>query len=286
MNDQQLIDYYKNLLIMLFRDIPEVDKHLVVFLKQVVMSDLIEQVKQSFNIETATGDQLTKLGTFIGVDRRVSSVINQRFFGTRPYAVHIDDIELQEGLSGSRSYSIPSQPGLMWRYSSTFNYVRNLLTDSEFRKFIQMKIAINKGNCSLKALDDFFRTFFGGLVSVNQKERLTLEYGVEPLGESRPELQYDDTAVQEQQTELDQKREFVGRFFSYMLEKKIYPKPAGINIGSGFVVIRPQVFATPVWGTALEDIPTNITGTPVYGIPLTGVTALYGDEEGEDYAKV
>ncbi len=257
---ESLIKYYKDLLQAPYKHISENSEFIATLLSQIMIFDLLKQIEDGFNINTATGDQLTKLGALLGLDRKVKEIVEESFFGAISYHSSLEEVNLSRVLIGSQSYYQPPLPGSTWNYSSYFQYSQNLLTDTEFRTFIRMKIAVNTGNCSLKAIDDFFRTFFGGLISVREVRDMVLEYGVE--------------------------RGNLKNFFLYMLEKKVFPKPAGVSIGSGFVLVPPFAFSSVSYATSSSNIPENIWGSNLYENEPIGVTALYSYIEGEDYAEI
>ena len=82
-----LIDYYKNLLIMQYRDKPKALGHVGVVLDAGMIYDVAIAVRDGFNIETAIGAQLDILGKIIGSDREITGTAFTRdYFGYGEYS--------------------------------------------------------------------------------------------------------------------------------------------------------------------------------------------------------
>ncbi len=288
---ENLIAYYRNLLILQYKKLPRATKHLEAFLRQVVIFDFLETVSNGFDLETAEGNQLTKLGFFLGVDREVRQIHLEKYFGSRSYTTlnktSEETLNSLNNLVGSRSYERPETPGKLWNYQSLVEYTYSYLSDSQLRKFIKMKIAINRGNCSLKSIDDFFQTFFGGQVSIieHPETPMVLTYGVE-----RPPSLVLPPNTEEADPDPDATMsERLDDFFLYTLEKEIFPKPAGVGQKGGNFVHHPlRIFSSLLYSADLQDpevrelLKTGL-GALNYTSPPLGVTALYNHRE-ETYA--
>ncbi len=275
MTNKELIAYYKNLLILQYERLPKLNKYLEALLSQLIIYELVETVMDSFNLETATGDRLTKLGNLIGVDRKVEAILSKKYFGLG--SIHKDkSTEELDILVGFASYYEKSPPGQMWTFNSSYQFRYNLLSDSEYSKFIEMRIAINTGGYSLrnseqlvmknslKDLDDYFRHFFGGLISVEEdlENPMNLTYYVEGKA--------------------------LSNFFRYMIQKNLYPRPAGVGTksGVGFTPYNPPVFAYIDGDVPDDEIPANILGYQPGDRPPIGVFALGEFREGDGYAEI
>ncbi|RPJ58261.1 MAG: DUF2612 domain-containing protein [Dehalococcoidia bacterium] len=71
MTDEELIEYYVNLIILQYkRDKPEA--HVRAYVKQLMIFELIQSVKNGYNLDTAVGKQLDVLGKYVGIDRQLS----------------------------------------------------------------------------------------------------------------------------------------------------------------------------------------------------------------------
>lgn len=71
MTTQELLDYYKNLLIIQYKGIEQNEAMIEALVSLVVASQIYTEVQNSFNIETAVGVQLDVIGKYVGMSRNV-----------------------------------------------------------------------------------------------------------------------------------------------------------------------------------------------------------------------
>lgn len=69
MTDQELIDYYADLLILQYRGKPKAYATIQALVKNVIMGQLPLAVQNAYDIETSVGVQLDVLGKYAGVER-------------------------------------------------------------------------------------------------------------------------------------------------------------------------------------------------------------------------
>jgi hypothetical protein len=79
MTDQELIDYYKNLLIIQYKDKDKAPQHIEALVSILVILELINEVKNGYNLDSslgavAEGVQLDVLGKYIGLRREALSL--------------------------------------------------------------------------------------------------------------------------------------------------------------------------------------------------------------------
>ena len=174
MNDGELIQYYKNLLILQYRGKPKAERTIEAYVRLLIIFELIEQVKNGFDINTAQGRQLDILAKYAGVRRQITGIdFSRRFFGYMSY----EDSEPPYKWTGYVTYANPSAGS-----SKIFSYDENqaellLLSDSELRLFIRLGIFRNNGTSSLKDIDDFLEAFLPE-VSVEEPGVMRLRYSV------------------------------------------------------------------------------------------------------------
>ena len=164
MNNEELIGYYRNLLIIQYRGKPRAGKTIEAFIRLMIIFELISQVKNGFDIDTAQGSQLDILAKYAGVRRQITGVdFSRRFFGFITYA----EPDPPYKWTGYISYENSSAGS-----SKYFSYDENqaellVLSDSELRLFIWMGIFRNSKNTSLKEIDSFLEEY---LPSVTAEE--------------------------------------------------------------------------------------------------------------------
>lgn len=69
MTNQEIIDYYVNLLIIQYIGLPKARGTVEAYVSQVVADQIYTQVENAFKIDTATGVQLDIIGKYVGVVR-------------------------------------------------------------------------------------------------------------------------------------------------------------------------------------------------------------------------
>jgi len=156
MNNDGLAKYYVNLLIIQYRGKPKAEKTIKAFVRLLVIFELINQVKNGFDITTAQGTQLDILAKYAGVRRKITGIdFSRRFFGYITY----DTPDPPFKWTGYVTYAKPSAGS-----SKFFSYDENqaellVLSDSELRLFIRVGIFRNSKTSSLKEIDDFLEEY-------------------------------------------------------------------------------------------------------------------------------
>jgi hypothetical protein len=74
MTDQEIIDYYAELLILQYREKPKAFAHIQTLVTPLVMDQLPKQVEDAFSVENAVGAQLDIIGKYVGVSRTNGAV--------------------------------------------------------------------------------------------------------------------------------------------------------------------------------------------------------------------
>jgi len=158
MTDAELIEYYRDLLIIQYNSKPKASGFIRAVLKILTIYELIIAVRDGYNIDTAVGKQLDILGKYVGAKRYIPGTVFARdyygysaygetapftFYRMKTYAESMDNIDWQ-----FRSYAETGQT----QYS---------LTDTELRNLIKICIAKRNSNASLKDIDDFMYEYFG-----------------------------------------------------------------------------------------------------------------------------
>ena len=69
MTNQEIIDYYKNLLILQYRGKTRARATIDALVKNVVAEQIYKQANDAFNVDTAVGNQLDVIGKYAGVSR-------------------------------------------------------------------------------------------------------------------------------------------------------------------------------------------------------------------------
>jgi len=71
--NSNLIEYYKNLLILQYSGLPKAEATIEAIADKLVLYDLLVDIKNGFNIDNSVGKQLDVLGKYVGVSRELYS---------------------------------------------------------------------------------------------------------------------------------------------------------------------------------------------------------------------
>ena len=173
MTDAELRDYYKALIIIQYFDKPKAQGHVGALISETIASQIINQVWQGFNIDTAVGKQLDIIGKYVGINRIVSGFsFGRNYLGLPSYDDPTPGTYYGLALYGDT----PSW--FFMRYSDTGNQYK--MTDVEMRTIIKMKIEINNMYCSLSNIDEYIQDYFTvgvtPVVAVIDNLNMTINY--------------------------------------------------------------------------------------------------------------
>lgn len=175
MTNEQLIAYYVELLIRQYSTLPNARGTVEAFAGEAVADQIVSQVVNAYDIETATGIQLDIIGKYVGVNRRVNGLdITRTYFAMPGY----EDAD-PGSYEGFADYDDVPSPDWYFRVYADENSAY-AMTDAEMRLLIKMKIRQNKSNHSLEDIDDIIDEFFGADCLVTDGGDMTLTYAFTP----------------------------------------------------------------------------------------------------------
>lgn len=176
MIDQDLIDYYVNLLIRQYACKPKAQAHVAALVKEAVADQIISRVAASFDLETATGAQLDILGKYKGIRRFFSEAdLGRTYLGMPPY----DDAD-PGSYPGMATYAGSIPAGFFAVYNEPV--VSYLLNDDEMRRLIKWKILVDKTDGSLKDIDAMFAAIFQTQCMPTDNGDMTMTYAFTVAG--------------------------------------------------------------------------------------------------------
>lgn len=76
MSENEIKDYYANLLILQYRTLEKARAHIKALVRNAYADGLLKKVIDGFNIDTAVGKQLDILGKYIGLGRNVKTILS------------------------------------------------------------------------------------------------------------------------------------------------------------------------------------------------------------------
>lgn len=105
MTEEELIEYYANLLIMQYKGKPRADAHIRLIVKLCLMNMIAFQVAQSYDLSTAFGYQLDIIGKYQGVKRTSYTFTRQVTLNDENFRTLIQ-LAIIKNTSGSSLYEI------------------------------------------------------------------------------------------------------------------------------------------------------------------------------------
>jgi len=142
----QITQYYADLLIAQYANKSNADKTIKLTADKVIDNEIIGEIQNSFNLNTAVGKQLDIVGKIVGTSRYISDPVidTTKFYaplnpeGTA-IPVNNSKIELSNRASGGAATK---------------------LNDEDFRFLLKLKIIRNSSSNSCKSMDDSVQLFF------------------------------------------------------------------------------------------------------------------------------
>ena len=157
---EELLKYYPGLLIIQYNHAIKARATIEAYVNLLWANQILRQIRDSFDVDTAVGEQLDVIGIWVGVDR---------YYFLKPYDNHpwISLIEitgatdpiLQGGYSEQSNFN--TTLGGFLTPDMAGGASRSQLQDAEFRTLIKLKIIKNSISHTCKNIDDAIYGLFG-----------------------------------------------------------------------------------------------------------------------------
>ena len=240
--DEELINYYVNLLILQYSGLTNADSTVASVMSKIIIYELSEQVRKGFDIETAVGKQLDYLGKILGTDRVVTgSSFTREYFGYSEYN-EVSPFTFNSYLKYGEDSSGIQIRSYKESGSSLFS-----LNDEEFRTVLKLKVNQNNSNYSVYDIDTFLSSFFENQAIFNDKFNMFVTYIF-------------DSSVE--------------RLVTIALSEKLIPKPAGVGLGISFTKDIQNIFSYSKYGGSK---PNFAVGYSEYGETIIGGMGRYAN---------
>lgn len=241
MTNAELIQYYVNLLIIQYRTQEKAPAHIATLIEIIMIFELMRQVENGYNIETAIGSQLDIIGKYLGVDRVVTgTVFDREYYG---YVLYVDIAPFD---FASYSLYADPDPDVQTRTYKEDNQSLYTLNDEEFRQILNLKIIQNNSQYTPYDIDQFIQTFFAGNAIFIDRQDMSIAYIFD---------------------------ESVERLVTIANSELLIPKPAAVRISISFVNDINNIYGYATYGGSLPDW---LIGYVLYSNPApTGGYAKY-----------
>ena len=242
MTNEELINYYTNLLIIQYAGQPNAQATIAAVARSSMIYELIRSVENAYNVDTALGPQLDVLGKYVGASREVTgSAFTRTYFGFTLYGTSPP----YTGISGFMLYGdIP--PDVQFRTYQESNQTIYSLTDEEFRTVIKLKIILNFTLSSLKDIDDNLNNYFSGKVIITDFFNMKISYIFE---------------------------DSISKLASIAISEGLLIRPTGVLLITSFTPDINHIFGYKQYG---QIAPTYTVGYKEYGVAKAGGWARYG----------
>lgn len=170
MTTDELIDYYKGLLILQYASRPNAVAEVDAFIRALVQNQIISQVGDGFDVTTALGAQLNILGTYRGINRVLFGISPGDYWSMVPCADPAPNSYFGWALAAG------ADPTWRWLEVNDLDSVPYTLSDSQMRRLIQFAAAVDSWDGTLGNLDNILYTFFGVYVSLIDNENMSITY--------------------------------------------------------------------------------------------------------------
>ena len=240
---ESTIEYYKNLLIIQYNDKEKARATIALNITTLLANDIISQVQDGYNIDTAVGVQLDVLGRYVGKDRFISGEVPivGDFFSMTTYSTLLTDDEV--GMTDFANYN--TDVGGTLTYGDIFTSAG--LSDDNYRIILKLRIIQNNSDHSHKSIDDGLFSFFGTGIVMSANSNMSMVYFVESS--------------------------FL-QIALFAFDKKVLPRPMGVNL-NGLIERKKKFFGFTRYNRTTNS--ANITGFTNYaeGFTKSGETLTY-----------
>ena len=166
----EALDYYANQLIIQYAKLPKAEDTIKCLVNNAVCDGLVFSLQDAFNLDTASGQQLTILGKIVGVPREIFGLdLTHEFFNFTRYSG-------VPASFGFNRFSTPNDTYYISRWQTTASYTT---TDFELLALIKIKIIANNNYTSLKTIKEALYEIFEGAIDVVDNLDYTITYNLQ-----------------------------------------------------------------------------------------------------------
>lgn len=170
MTTQDLLDYYKGLLIIQYASLPNALGTVEAYVAQLIQDQIVQKVQDAFDINTAIGVQLNILGTYRGQNRQVFGLVPANYMALPEY--NDPNASTYFGLA---EYNDPDPTWNFMQYND-LNGLAYTLTDSQMRRIILFEAMIDSCPMGYGELDAILYAFFGANVNLVDNLNMSMTY--------------------------------------------------------------------------------------------------------------
>lgn len=170
MTTQDVVNFYAALLILQYSGAPHAVATVQAYIDRLIQNQIIDQVRNGFDLETAIGKQLTILGTYRGALRVLFGAVPGQDWSLVPYLDPNPNSYL-----GLALYTDPD-PTWNWIQYHDVDSLAYSLSDQQLRRLIKLRAQLHKSQMGLGDLDQILYSFFGVYVNLVDNQNMTMIY--------------------------------------------------------------------------------------------------------------
>lgn len=169
MTNAETLEYYAQQLIIQYAELPKAKATIKCLVNSATCDGLIFSLQNAFDLNTASGEQLTILGRIVGVPRLIYGLdLTHEFFNFTRYSG-------TPASNGFNRWTTPTDSMLIARWRTDTSYTT---TDFELLALIKLKIMYNNYYTSLKTIKEALYSTFGSLIDVVDNLDTTITYNI------------------------------------------------------------------------------------------------------------
>ncbi len=249
MTTDELVAYYKDLLIAQYASLPNAAQTVAAFVRQAIADQIIEAVQDGFNFptkvglqpDTAVGTQLDAAASYRGVLRAVFGLdLNRKYFQMPFYG--------QSGAGSAPGFALYGQSPITWFFLNYIDANRPVyaLNDDEMCRLTQFRAIAQSELLSIEDVDALLFAFFGTNAAVFEDGDLHITY-IDLISD-------------------------VDTLFGICAQSHSLPRPAGVRLDILRSETLTEFFGFQRYGQAIN--PTFV-GFGLYGTPQVGSFVRY-----------
>ena len=167
MTNADLLTYYQNRLIVQYKNLPKAQQTIACLSNRATCDGLFLSLANCFNLNTATGNQLTILGKIVGVPRNIYGLdLVHTFFNFTNYSG-------VPASNGFNNWTTVTDADLIANWQSNAIYTT---TDFEMLTLIRLRIMYNNYYPSLGKIKNALYSTFNGSIDVVDNLNTTITY--------------------------------------------------------------------------------------------------------------
>lgn len=170
MTTQEVIDYYTSLLIVQYASLPNARATVAALMNRLIQDQIIAQVRDGFNLDTAIGAQIDILGKYRGIPRTLFGATQASDWSLINYSDY-----LASGYFGWAEYA-DADPNWLWMQYDDVASLPYTLTDVQMVKLIKLAAKIDGSSMDLGTIDAILFEFFGTYVTLLDNQNMSIVY--------------------------------------------------------------------------------------------------------------